>query len=196
MHDRADDRVDKIVVFLAAHPLMAPAEIQRIGQTLLIVGADIEHDRQSRRRIKTAAGRVERELADRNAHAAGALVAEPEDALAVGQHDRLDLVEARIGKYLLQTLFVWQAQKQAARFAEQLAELLAPRADRWGVNQRQQLLEVLLQQCKEQGLVVVVQFAQKGVALEIAGKAAQDRQPPRDLLFQGADMRRQQTVQT
>ena len=175
---------------------MAPAEIERIAQTLLIVGADIEHDRQGRRRMKTAAGRVERELADRDAHAAGALVAEPEDPLAVGQHDRLDRVEARIGKDLLQTPLVRQAQKQAARFAKQLAELLAPGADGRGVDQRQQLLEVLLQQGKEQGLVVVVQFAQKGVALEIAGEPAQHRQAARDLLLQGADMRRQQTVQT
>ena len=47
------------------------------------------------------AGGVERELADRDAHAAGALVAEPEDALAVAHHDHLDLVEARMGEDLL-----------------------------------------------------------------------------------------------
>ena len=111
MRDGADDRLDKIVVFLAAHPLVTPAEVERVGQRLLIVGADIEHDRQGRRRMKTAAGRIERELADRDAHAARTLVAEPEDALAVGQHDCLDPIKARIGQDLPQPLPVRQAQK-------------------------------------------------------------------------------------
>ena len=145
--------------------------------------------------METAACGIEREFADRNAHAAGALVAEPEDALAIGQDDRLDPVEARVGQDLLQAPLVRQAQKQAARLAKQLAELLAPGADRRGVDQRQQFLDILFQQREEQGLVGVVQFAQKGVAFEVAGEPAQYQQPARDLLFERADMRRQQPVQ-
>ena len=48
--------------------------------------------------MQTGAGGVERELADRNAHAAGALVAETENALAVADDDGLDAVEARIAE--------------------------------------------------------------------------------------------------
>ena len=65
---------------------------------LLIVGADIEQDRQRGRRMQPGAGGVERQLADRNAHAAGALVAEPEDALAVADDDGFDVVEARMAE--------------------------------------------------------------------------------------------------
>ena len=195
MGDGADHRLDKIVVFPAAHPLVAPAQIERVGEPLLVVGADIEHDRQGGRRMQPAAGGVEGELADRDAHAAGPLVAEPQDALAVGQDDRLDPVEARVGQDLLQAMLMRQAQEQAARLPEQLAELLAAGADRRGIDERQQFLEVLPQQREEQGLVVVVQFAQKGVALEIGGKPAQHQEPARDLLLQSADMRRQQSVQ-
>ena len=75
---------------------MAPADIERIGQAVGIVGADIEQDRQRRRRMQAAAAGIERELADRDAHAAGALIAEAENALAIGHDDRLDLVEARM----------------------------------------------------------------------------------------------------
>ena len=50
--------------------------------------------------MDAAAGGVERELADRDAHAAGALVAEAEDALAVGDDDHLGVVELRIGEDL------------------------------------------------------------------------------------------------
>ncbi len=42
-----------------------------------------------------AAAGVERQLADRNAHAAGALVAEAENALAIGDDDHLDIVAKR-----------------------------------------------------------------------------------------------------
>ena len=39
--------------------------------------------------MDAGAGRIERQLADRNAHAVGAEIAEAEDALAVGDHDQL-----------------------------------------------------------------------------------------------------------
>ena len=63
---------------------------------LLIVGADVEQDRQRGRRMQPGAGGVERQLADRNSHAAGALIAEAKDALAVADHDGLDAVVARM----------------------------------------------------------------------------------------------------
>jgi len=81
--DRIDEMFNERVILRAADPLVLPADVQRVGEQLLVVGADIEHDRQRRRRMQAGAGGVERQLADRNAHAAGALVAEPENALAV-----------------------------------------------------------------------------------------------------------------
>jgi hypothetical protein len=39
-------------------------------------------------RRHAGAGRVERQLAERNAHAAGAEIAEPENALAIGHDDK------------------------------------------------------------------------------------------------------------
>ena len=95
---RGDELLDEVVVFLAAHPLVPPADVERIGQPLIVVGADIEKHRQRRRGMDAAAGGVERELADRDAHAAGALIAEAEDALAVGDDDHLGAVELRIGR--------------------------------------------------------------------------------------------------
>ena len=78
-----DERLDEIVVLLAAHALVPPADVERVGEAFRVVGADVEEDRQRGRRVEAAAAGVERELADRDAHPAGALVAEPEDALAV-----------------------------------------------------------------------------------------------------------------
>ena len=110
-----DEGLDEVVVVLAADALVPPADIERIGEAVGVVGADVEEDRQRRRRMQAGAGGVERELADRDAHAAGALVAEPEDALAVAHHDRLDLVEARMGENVRDPIAVRPAQEQAAR---------------------------------------------------------------------------------
>ena len=145
--------------------------------------------------MDAAAGGVERELADRDAHAAGALVAEAEDALAVGDDDDLGAVELRIGEDLLDALPVLQAQEQPARLAEQPAEMLAAGADRRRIGDRQQLLDVAGEQRVEHRLVGVLQFAQERVALEIGGEAAQRLEPPRHLLVQRGDPRRQQAVQ-
>ena len=59
---------------------------------LLVVGADVERHRQARVRIDAGAGGVERELADRNAHAVGAEIAEAEDPLSVGDDDDADVL--------------------------------------------------------------------------------------------------------
>ena len=93
-----DERRDEIVVVCAAHALVPPADIERVGEMLLIVGADVEQDRQRGRGMQARAGGVERQLADRNAHAAGALIAEAEDALAVAHDDGFDVVEARMAE--------------------------------------------------------------------------------------------------
>ena len=98
--DRGDEFLDEIVVVGPAHALVAPADIERIVEIFGVVGADIEQHGQRGRRIDAAAGRIERELADGDAHAAGALVAEAEDALAVGDDDDLGLVELRIAEDL------------------------------------------------------------------------------------------------
>src|SRR6185312_6302772 len=148
-----DELLDEIVVVLPAHAAVVPADIERISQALGIVGADVDQHRQRRGRIDTAAGGVERELADWDAHAAGALIAEAEDALAVGDDDHLGVVEQRVGEDLLQRALARQRQEQAARLAEQAAEGAATGANRRRVDDRQQFLEILRQQRVEQGLV-------------------------------------------
>ena len=193
--DGADELLDEVVVILTPHAGVMPADVERIGQAVLVVGADVEEDRQRGVGRNAAAGGVERELADRDAHAAGALIAEPEDALAVGDDDHLGAVELRIGEDVAHAGAVRQAEEHAARLAEQPAEALATGADRRRVDDRQQLLDVLHQQGVEQRLVGVLQIAQEGVAFQIGGKAAQRREPAADLLVERADGRGQQAVQ-
>ena len=145
--------------------------------------------------MDAAAGGVERELADRDAHAAGALIAEPEDALAVGDDDDLGAIEPRVGEDLLDAIAVRQAEEQAARLAEQPAEVLAALADRRRVDDRQQLLDVAGEQRVEQRLVGVLQLAQERVALEIGGEARAAPGAGATPARRASDVRRQQAVQ-
>ena len=76
----------------AAQPRRPIAEVQRVGQQRRVVGPDVERDRQGQRRVDAAARGVQRELADRDGHPAGALVAETQDPLVVGDHDEPDVL--------------------------------------------------------------------------------------------------------
>ena len=59
--------------------------------------------------MQAAGGRVERELADRDAHAARALVAEAQDALVVGDHDQPDVRVGAVAQDLGDALLIVRA---------------------------------------------------------------------------------------
>src|SRR4029079_17804121 len=136
--------------------LMPPADIERVRQTLLVVGAGIEQDRQRGGWVYAGARRVERELTDRDAHAAGALVAESQNALAIGDHDHLDRVVTWMAEDILDDVAVRIAQKQPARTERIMAEFLAAFADRRRIDERQRLFQVAGQQRVEQRLVLIL----------------------------------------
>src|SRR6202035_1807580 len=104
--DSAYEGFYEIIVILAANPLMPPTDIERIGEAVLVVGPDIENDGQGGRGVEPAAGGVKRQLADRDSHAVGALVAQPQYALAVGNHDRLNAVKTWVGQNLVDPVFM------------------------------------------------------------------------------------------
>ena len=99
---RLDELVDERVVFRAAHAVLAQAEIERVVEQSLVVGADVERDRQGQLRRHAGAGGVERQLAHRDAHAADAEVAQAEDALAVGHDDEADVRLRPVGEQFAQ----------------------------------------------------------------------------------------------
>jgi hypothetical protein len=137
-----DERGNEVVVGGAAHAFVPPADVERVGQKLFVVGADVEEDRQRDRRMQAGAGGVERELADRDAHAAGALVAQPEDAFAVAHDDDVDAVKARVFEDAADAVLQGKAQEQPARLAEDEAELLTAKPYRRRIDNGHQLFDV------------------------------------------------------
>ena len=115
-----------------------------------------------------AAARVQRQLADRDRHPAGPLVAEAQDALVVGDDDQADVV-AGATKDVIDPADVIGRDPDAARTPEDVAELLARETDRRRVDDRQELLEVLDEEPVEQGLVAVLECGQADIPLEVIG---------------------------
>ena len=192
---RLDESRDQIVVFVTAKAFVLPADIERIAQVLLVVGAGVEQDRQCRSRMQPGAGGVERQLADRNPHTAGALIAETENPFAVADHDRLNMIVARMKENPPDQILVRNAQKQSAGFTENMAKELATEPDRRRVDDRHHLFDVAGQQSIKQCLVGILQTAQKDIALEIAAKPAKGSEAALNLVVELGDMRRQKPVQ-
>ena len=105
-HDRGHKALDEGVVVLASHPVVAPPYIDRIISPVRIVGAHIQKNGKRHIGVNSSQGGVERKLADRDAHTAGSLVSQAENAFSVAHHDAADLVEPGMGKDLCDPVLV------------------------------------------------------------------------------------------
>ena len=178
----------------AAQPRRPVTEVERVVQELPTVGPDVERDGQRPGRIDARGGGVQRELADRDRHAAGALVAEAQDALVVGDDDQADVI-AGGSKDVVDPADVIGRDPDAARAPEDVAELLAGEADGRRVDDRQELLEVLDEEPVEERLVAILERGQADVPLEVVGLAADVLELEPDLLVDRRHAWRQQAVQ-
>src|SRR5207245_5479435 len=115
---RRHELIDKGEIRFAAHAVLAQALIERIVEQNLIVRADVENDRQTVLRRHAGAGGIERELAERDAHPAGAKIAEAENALAVGDDDEADVLFRPLGEQLLEPAARGDGQIHGARLAK------------------------------------------------------------------------------
>src|ERR1700761_2181427 len=101
---------------------------------------------------------IERKLADGNAHASGALISQPKNALSVADHDAANLVEPGVGENLRNSVLMGIAQKQASRFTPNLTESLESFPHSRGVDQGKHALDVGRQQGVKEGLVCVLKI--------------------------------------
>ncbi len=194
--DRIDELVDKLVVVDARCTPTPQPQVQRIVDQLLSVRAHVESHRQTARRVDSGARRVESELADRNAHAVRAEVAEPEDALAIGHHDHPDVLVRPVAEQLAHPAPVVARDEHPTRPAEDVTVLLAGAADGRGVDQRHQLFEMIDHHAVEQRLVPVLQTHQIAILLERTCLLADVLHHAAHLVALGLESRRQKAAQT
>ena len=146
--------------------------------------------------VDTADERVKRQLSDRNAHSADALVAQAEDALPVGHHDDVDVALGPVLQHLVQMVALRVGNEQSPWPAVDLTETLAGFTDGRGVDDRQGLGNVIPQHPVEQGLVAILQRAQINVLVEVVASGGELMPTMRGLLVQGLHRSRQQPQQT
>ena len=137
-------------------------------------------------------GRVDGDLADGNAHAARALVAQAQDALVVGDDDEANVFARPVAQHLVDAAPVVRRDPEPPRPAEDVAELLAGSPHRRRVDDGQELLQVLAQHVMEEMLVAVLERSQTDVALERIGLAGEVLVDAPRLLLERVDRRGQE----
>src|SRR5471030_2091639 len=157
---RLNEQIHKVIVFTVGNTRVAPAHIQRIINTLGIVSADVQHNRQRVGSINSAAGGVEREFTNRDAHAADALIAQPQNTFAIGNDNDADVVFAEVLQHFIDVVAVRVGNKQAASTAINIRKVFARFPDGRGVDDRQHLFQMRIHQVIEQRFVRVLDITQ------------------------------------
>ena len=140
---RCHELIDEVKVRLTGHTLVPPAEIFRILDPFGIIGPDIQYDRQRPLRANSADQRVQRELANRDTQAAGALIADAQDAFAVSHNNDVDIWIWTISQELRDRITQRVRDEQAARPPVDVAELLASERNYRRVDHRSHFLDVV-----------------------------------------------------
>ncbi len=92
-----DIGVDEPVVGLPVDPGVGVAEVERVIEQLLAVGAHVEDHGDGPVGVDAPGSAVDDELAFGDGDAAHAPVADAEDRFGVGGHDEVDLVGVEVG---------------------------------------------------------------------------------------------------
>ena len=193
--DGLDELLDEGVVLGAPQPREPPAEVELVVQQRLVVRSDVEADRERLGRVDARRRGVKGELADRDPHPAGTLVAEAEDPLVVGHDDEADVREGRVPEDLVDAPAVCGRDPEAPRPPEDVAELLAGPPDDRRVDDRQELLDVVHEDAVEQVLVAVLERGEPDVLLEHVRLARDVRVDAPRLLLHRADRVRKESFE-
>ena len=122
-------------------------------------------------------------------------VAEAEDALSVGDNDKLGRIRP-VGQQFRNASAIIGANEHAAWPLEDQAEPLAGEAHRRGVDQRLDFIDVVADDAEEERLVAIVQRVERDVLFQVVGQATQIGHEARDLLVHREHVRGQQAAQS
>src|SRR5438445_12373246 len=95
-----DELIHEVEISLSRDPFMTPAEVFGIVQPFRVVSANIQHDRQCSFRMNASDERVQGKLAYGNSKPPCALIANAQNALAIGHHDYINFIIRTVSQQL------------------------------------------------------------------------------------------------
>ncbi len=182
---RFDEFIDKRIKFRGRRARLAQAQIQRIVQVLLIIGSRVEVHGQQVLRRHAGAGGVELQLADGDACAVCAEVAQAENPAAISDTDEPNVLLRPVFQDLLHFAAARDRKIHSARLAVDMAELEASLADGRIIHDRQKARRVRHDGPVEERFVVVEQIYEVDVAIKVRGLVAQLHHHALQLQFLG-----------
>jgi hypothetical protein len=153
-----DAGLNECVVVRAAVLRVAVTQVERVIQQGLVVGADIQRQRDGATRVDTGAGGVDRQLADGDLDTADTPIADAQDLLGVAAHDEIDIIgtQAQCVEGLRDLVGTIDGQVHRALTAVLIGVALDRRPDRGVIDHRQQFGQMLGEHLEIQHLVAVV----------------------------------------
>ena len=170
----SDEFIDKLVIGLASQSRVSPSDVELVAEQSLVVGADIETDRERVGRMDPRGEGVQRELADGYHHASRPLVSQAEDALVVRDHDETHVVVPHMAEDLVDATAMLRRYPQPTPSSKDVAEADGGVAYRRRVHDRNQLGHVFGHDLIEQCLVAVLKRHHPHVLLQWVGALGSD----------------------
>ena len=145
--------------------------------------------------MDSCGGCIEGELADRDAHAPCALVTDAENALVVGRDDHRPLSHGAAAQSPRHASPFPRSDVDAAGPAEDLAPVLTGQGDRRGVDDGDDVLEVLDDEPVKKRLVTILEAVEIDVLLQFRFLVIELVTGPQQMLFYGRHVVGQEAVQ-
>uniref|UniRef100_A0A1I8I0U8 Sigma non-opioid intracellular receptor 1 n=1 Tax=Macrostomum lignano TaxID=282301 RepID=A0A1I8I0U8_9PLAT len=105
-HHGLHEGVNEFIVLGAADPRHAQAAVHGVADQLFAVAANVQRDGQAVAGVDAGQGRIQAELANRDAHAVRAQIAQAKDSLAVCHHDGADVVLRPVAQNFIDVVLV------------------------------------------------------------------------------------------
>ena len=190
-----DELLHQGVVDFARGAALVQAEVQRVVQQRLVVGADVDQHRQTLRGVEPRTRGVEGELSNGNAHAVGPEIAQAQNALAIGHNDHADVPARPVAQHPGNVPHVLLRNIHAVRTPENLPKLLARQAHGGRVDQGHHLFDEPGHDMVIERLIAILQRGEVDVAFQIRRPFPVGAKEALHLVVNALDMRRHQAAQ-
>mmetsp|Transcript_3573 Transcript_3573/g.14070 ORF Transcript_3573/g.14070 Transcript_3573/m.14070 type:complete len:388 (-) Transcript_3573:206-1369(-) len=192
---RGDELIDELVICFRAISRLAQAHVGRVFQQRFVVCPNVNVNRQAVAWVDACARSVEGKLSNGNAHAIDAKISEPENALAIREHNRGYFLVRPVLQDCADVPLVAKAEVHAPRsVAVDVAPPLTGLSNRGSVHERHELMHVLHEKRVVQVGMRALQTRKEQVLVQRLAQVSQAPERSVHLHIQVQHARRQQSL--